>query len=235
MTDREFDAVSPRLAVPDVANFRDAGVAGLRPGLIYRSGALNSLTPEGARHLARLGIRTVIDLRTTAERTVWPDLHHGLELEALHHPLLPDHGDDFSWPKTMADTYRVMAETGGPSIAATVRRLAAPDGLPTLIHCAVGKDRTGLTIAVLQSLAGLGQAEVVADFLSSNRHLGLDAGPVYYIDEQGERRRSHPVEATYLDLALTHLHTAHGSLDTFLTTHGVTPTELTTLRENLRP
>ena len=236
MTAREFDAAPPALTVADVRNFRDAGVAGLRPGLLYRSASLYTLTPEGARQLELLGIRTVIDLRTASERAAWPDQHHHLDLEDLHHPLLPDQDADFTWPKTMEGTYQVMAELGGPSIAATVRRLAAADGLPTLIHCAVGKDRTGLTIAVLQSLAGLSEAEVLADFVRSNPHLGLDTDePVYYYDEHGTRHRSHPVTPALLHVALPHLHTTHGSLPAYLQSHGVTPPEIATVATLLRP
>ncbi|MGW4645010.1 tyrosine-protein phosphatase [Kitasatospora sp. NPDC004289] len=235
MTAREFDAAPPALTVSDVRNFRDAGIAGLRPGLLYRSASLNTLTPEGARQLEVLGIRTVIDLRTTAERAAWPDLHHHLELEDLHHPLLPDQDADFAWPRTMEGTYRAMAELGGPSIAATVRHLASDDARPTLVHCAVGKDRTGLTIAVLQLLAGLSEAEVLTDFVRSNPHLGLDTDePVYYYDEHGTRHRSHPVAPELLHLALSHLRTTHGSLPGYLESHGVTPVEITAVAARLR-
>ncbi|MFJ8040340.1 tyrosine-protein phosphatase [Kitasatospora sp. NPDC096147] len=236
MTAREFDAAPPTLTVSDVLNFRDAGVAGLRPGVLYRSASLNTLTPEGAHRLEQLGIRTVIDLRTASERAIRPDLHHHLELEDLHHPLLPDQGAEFSWPRTMEGTYQAMAELGGASLAATVRRLAADDGLPTLIHCAVGKDRTGLTIAVLQSLAGVPEADILDDFIRSNPHLGLDTDePVYYYDEHGNRHRSHPVTPALLHLALTHLRTSHGSLHGYLRHHGVTPAELSAVSANLRP
>ncbi|MFI5529066.1 tyrosine-protein phosphatase [Kitasatospora sp. NPDC051853] len=235
MTAREFDAAPPALTVSDVRNFRDAGIAGLRPGLLYRSASLNTLTPEGARQLERLGIRTVIDLRTTAERAAWPDLHHHLDLEDLHHPLLPDQDSAFTWPKTMEATYRAMAELGGPSIAATVRHFAAAESGPTLVHCAVGKDRTGLTIAVLQSLAGLSEADILEDFVRSNPHLGLDTDePVYYYDEHGTRHRSLPVAPELLHLALDHLRTTHGSLPAYLESHGVTPAEITTVGALLR-
>ncbi|WP_326564773.1 tyrosine-protein phosphatase [Micromonospora peucetia] len=60
--------------VPGVRNFRDAGgVGSLRRGALYRSGALHALSPEGARVLKDLRLRTVIDLRARTEMTERPD------------------------------------------------------------------------------------------------------------------------------------------------------------------
>ncbi|GAA0679288.1 tyrosine-protein phosphatase [Kitasatospora atroaurantiaca] len=236
MTDREFDAASTRLDVPDVQNFRDAGVAGLRAGLLYRSGSLNQLTEEGAQRLKALGVRTIVDLRSRTELEVWPDQRHGLDLDQLHLPLLPDHSEtEQPWPTDQLSLYLFMAEVGGPAIAGTVRRLVADGGTPLLVHCAVGKDRTGLTIAVIQSLAGVPEADIIVDFLRSNPNLGLDAGPVPYIDEHGEEHLSRPVLADHLRASLDRIRELHGSLADFLRAHGVTDEELASLRELLAP
>ncbi|MEV4615192.1 tyrosine-protein phosphatase [Kitasatospora sp. NPDC049258] len=232
MTAREFDAAA-LLDIPDVRNFRDAACGVLRPGLLYRSAALSGLTPEGARRLKPLGIRTVIDLRTRAESTAAPDRHHGLDHAYLHHPLLPERFDrEHPWPSDQFATYRLMAEVGGGAVAATVRRLAAGGG-PVLVHCAVGKDRTGLTIAVIQHLAGLPEADITADYLRSNPGLGLDRGPVPYLDEYGEQHISHPAEADRLHTALDRIRELHGSITDYLLAHGATPEDLDTVRRLL--
>ncbi|GAA2139339.1 tyrosine-protein phosphatase [Kitasatospora kazusensis] len=234
MTERAFDAPSTSLSVPGVRNLRDAAIGAIRPGRLYRSGHLAELTAAGADHLGRLGIRTVIDLRTSTELAVHPDRLHGLDHRLLHHPVLPDRAaGGLTWPTDQAEMYLFMPDTGAPAIADTVRRLAAPDALPALIHCAVGKDRTGLTIAVIQSLAGAPDADITADFLRSNPGLGLDAGPVPYIDEHGEEHLSHPVKAAHLHAALTHIRTSHGSVPGYLRAHGVTDAELAALRAHL--
>ncbi|MFJ9519398.1 tyrosine-protein phosphatase [Kitasatospora sp. NPDC101801] len=230
-TDREFDAASTLLDVPDVQNFRDAGVGGLRTGLLYRSGSLSRLTPDGAQRLKALGVRTVVDLRTAAELAVWPDERHGLTYRLHHLPLVPDgDGSKPTWPATQAEAYPFMAEVGGPAVAGTVRRLAEPDAFPAVIHCAVGKDRTGLTIAVIQSLAGLSEAEIMADYLRSNRNLGLDNGPIPYTDEHGRQQFAHPVRPDHLLAALARLHDLHGSIPAYLHAHGVTEADLDALR-----
>ncbi|BFV58242.1 tyrosine-protein phosphatase [Kitasatospora sp. CMC57] len=235
-TDREFDATSTLLAVPDVQNFRDAGVGGLRTGLLYRSGSLSRLTPDGAQRLKDLGLRTVVDLRTAAEIAVWPDERHGLTYRLHHLPLVPDNdGSKPTWPATQAEAYPFMAEVGGPALAGTIRRLAEPDAFPAVIHCAVGKDRTGLTIAVIQSLAGLSEAEIMTDYLRSNRHLGLDQGPLPYTDEHGRPQFAHPVHRDNLGAALARIHDLHGSIPAYLHAHGVTATEIATVGDALRP
>ncbi|MFE2411837.1 tyrosine-protein phosphatase [Kitasatospora sp. NPDC059408] len=230
------DAIDAFIDIPGVRNFRDAGGIGtLRRGVLYRSGSFHTLTEEGARRLKALGLRTVVDLRSAFELEVWPDLRHGLDHDTLHVPTLPaDREDDeHPWPEDQAALYPFMARTGGPSIAATVRRLAAPEAVPAVVHCAVGKDRTGLTIAVVQSLLGASEAEITADFLRSNAGLGLLDGPTPYVDETGTERVSRPVSAALLASSLAWIEAHHGSIPAYLAPHGITDTDLTALRTNL--
>ncbi|RAJ38610.1 protein-tyrosine phosphatase [Kitasatospora sp. SolWspMP-SS2h] len=227
MTETEI-AAAPFLDIPDVPNLRDAGSGVYRPGLLYRSATLHHLTDEGLRRLTELGIRTVLDLRSAGEVALYPDrLPDGATY--LHLPMLPDPATtDRAWPEDQSALYPFMAETGGIAIAAAVRALAT--GAPLLVHCAVGKDRTGLTVAALQTLAGLPLDAVTTDFLRSNAGLGLDLGPVPYLDAAGVERLSRPVEAAHLHAALTHATTRHGSLAAYLRDHGATDADLATLR-----
>ncbi|MFG2909630.1 tyrosine-protein phosphatase [Kitasatospora sp. NPDC048286] len=222
--------------IPGVRNFRDAGgIGALRRGVLYRSGSFHTLTEEGARRLEALGLRTVFDLRSAYELEAWPDQRHGLDHGALNLPSLPPHprNGDRPWPEDQAALYPFMAETAGPSIAAVVRRLATPDTLAAVVHCAVGKDRTGVTIAVLQSLLGASEAEITADFLLSNVGLGLDKGPIPYFDETGTERLSRPVGAELLASSLAWIHDHHGTVPDYLRHHGTTDAELDAVRAHL--
>ncbi|MFF2749790.1 tyrosine-protein phosphatase [Kitasatospora sp. NPDC058048] len=222
--------------IPGVRNFRDAGgIGALRRGVLYRSGSFHTLTEEGARRLKALGLRTVFDLRSAYELETWPDQRHGLDHETLGLPTLPPHPEDADrpWPEDQAALYPFMASTAGPSLAAVVRRLAAPDALAAVVHCAVGKDRTGLTIAVLQSLLNASEAEITADFLLSNIGLGLDKGPTPYLDETGTERLSRPVDAELLVSSLAWIHDHHGTIPDYLRHHGTTDAELDAALANL--
>ncbi|GAA2810623.1 tyrosine-protein phosphatase [Kitasatospora sp. CM 4170] len=236
LPDREPDLPSAFIDIPGVRNFRDAGGVGtLRKGVLYRSGSFHALAPEGAQRLKALGLRLVIDLRSPFELEVWPDLRHGLDHEAVNLPTLPANREDTDrpWPEDQAELYPFMAQTGGPSLVAAVRRLGAPGGVPAVVHCAVGKDRTGLTIAVVQSLLGASDADVMADYLLSNAGLGLLDGPTPYIDETGAERISRPISAPLLASSLTWIRTNHGSIADYLRAHGTTDEDLAALRDNL--
>lgn len=243
--------------VPGVRNLRDAGGFAsadggrIALGLLYRSASLSELSPDGAARLAALGLRTVVDLRSAEEVVYWPNQRHGLDFELVSLPTLPpfepgpeagsDNGTTVTGnPDTAAEEdgglegmYVYMADTAGPPIVACIRRLIAPDALPALVHCAVGKDRTGVTIAVILSALGVDTDDITADYALSNAGLGLLTGPVYYVDEHGTTRPSRPVHAALLALFLDRVHTRHGTTAGFLHHHGLTGDELTRLRRLL--
>ncbi|RAG87433.1 protein-tyrosine-phosphatase [Streptacidiphilus pinicola] len=246
------------IPVPGVRNLRDAGGflteggARVAESLLYRAGSLHELTPEGAQRLAQLGLRTVIDLRSAPELEVWPDHRLDGEVVFLHLPTFPPREradadaadaeaeaeaaaeaakerDAEAGEETLEDLYAFMSATAGPAIAATVSALAAPGALPALVHCAVGKDRTGVTVATLLSALGVADADIVADYHLSNTGLGLDLGPVYYVDEHGNERRSRPVHEGLITTFLASLRATHGNASQYLLAHGVKAGELEAL------
>ncbi|SEL09688.1 protein-tyrosine phosphatase [Streptacidiphilus jiangxiensis] len=141
-----------------------------------------------------------------------------------------DERDAEAGEETLDALYAFMSATAGPAIAATVSALAQPDALPALVHCAVGKDRTGVTVATLLSAFGVSDADIVADYHLSNTGLGLDRGPVFYVDEHGTERRSRPVHEGLILAFLASLRATHGDATQYLLAHGVTKSELKTLR-----
>ncbi|MEU9508258.1 tyrosine-protein phosphatase [Micromonospora sp. NPDC048170] len=210
------------VAVPGVRNFRDAGgVGALRRGVLYRSGALHELLPGGAQSLEQLGVRTVVDLRSVPEMADRPDVCDGYGLTHVRAPVFAER----SWPDDQLELYPFMAEHAGRSVVAVIRRLLTP-GPPVLVHCASGKDRTGVVVAVLQTLWGASEAEVVSDFLRSNAELGLSGGPAPSATGHGAL----PVTATHIRRAMLWIRSIHGSVSAYLVEHGATEAELTALR-----
>ena len=266
------------LDVPGVRNLRDAGGHAtadggrVRDGVLFRSGSLGELRPEGAARLAELGLSTVVDLRGGPEVACWPDLRHGLEYTLVSLPTLPplpdasanpdsaDPGSAVNAAASTADTadtadtagriaaartaaaadgvhfdgldsmYVFMADVAGPPIVACLRRLLEPGALPALVHCAVGKDRTGITVAVLLDVLGVDRRTIDADYVLSNTGLGLLGEPVHYLDEFGVDRISRPVHPVLLELFLDRVTARHGSTAGFLRAHGLTGAELEQVR-----
>ncbi|WP_371652358.1 MULTISPECIES: tyrosine-protein phosphatase [unclassified Streptomyces] len=189
-------------AIPatSVANLRDLGgtpLAGgrtVRPGLVFRAGALDRFDPDRDPAVAGLGLRTVVDLRTDAERAERPDrLPDGARLVVadaladtvsesgapaaaqLRHVLADpaaaeQHLGGGRAQVVFGDLYRGLVSS--PSARAAYRtlllELAAEDAGPVLFHCTAGKDRTGWGATVLLSLLGASPEVVEREYLSVN-------------------------------------------------------------------
>lgn len=209
------------VAIPGVFNGRDLGGLDtargpIRRGLLLRTGALNDLTPDGADVLARLGVRTVVDLRTADERANQPDrVREYPRLAHISELMIPLLSDFEGSPDSPNGNYLFMVEHGAPNIGAVIARLAEPGALPALIHCAAGKNRTGLVVATLLNALGVPTEQIHADHLRNND----EAGPLKY-----------PTQTFALDTALARMAETADSVEGFLGQNGVTPKALETLR-----
>ena len=67
-------------------------------------------------------------------------------------------------PDDLADYYARTVRARAPQIGEALRTIARPGGTPALVHCAAGKDRTGLVIALLLEALGVPRDLVVADY-----------------------------------------------------------------------
>ncbi|WP_051966778.1 tyrosine-protein phosphatase [Kitasatospora mediocidica] len=232
LTDRRPD--SRLLSIPSLRNLRDVGGCGpVRTGLLYRSARLAELTPEGARRLAELGLRTVVDLRDPIELGRFPNLTHDWEVDLANFPLLPQDGRSHR-DTPLAEVYPLIADTAGPTLVAILRRLLEPGALPALVHCAVGRDRTGIVIALLLALLDVPDEEIVADYLLSNEGLDLLEGPQEYVDVHGTVRLSYPVTPELITGVLARVRERHGSVAGYLADHGLTSEEETAVCSMLR-
>lgn len=151
-------------------NFRDLG--GLPtddggrtlPGLLFRSDTVQELTDADVQVLvSELGLRLVIDLRGAAEvEREGRGLLAGFPVQHVNLPL--DSKDERAIPDLAVDTL-VQHYLGYLAVSADallqVFRLLADDGLPAVVHCAAGKDRTGVTTAMVLRAVGV-QADAVA-------------------------------------------------------------------------
>jgi len=180
-------AVAER-AVPlqKVVNFRDIGGYGtgdgrtVRWGLVFRSGDLSRLNGRDEANLQQLGVRSVCDLRSGEEisrhpdrlppgmrywplsvanmtgRARWRALHATLfRREALHELMLEGYT-------------RVMVDENVAAVGHIFHLLAERQNLPLLVHCAAGKDRTGVVIALLLYTLGVSDEVIMADYTMSN-------------------------------------------------------------------
>ncbi|MFC9732469.1 tyrosine-protein phosphatase [Streptomyces roseolus] len=185
-----LESDEPELAA--VRNFRD--VAGLptadgravRPGALFRSGHLADATESDAAFLSGLGLHTIFDFRNEADAKVeGPDV----ELPGVRNvniPLSdPADGKEF-WRMVREgdlDTLRDLLGNGKAEERMTsayrrmiVERTAehsrilhalAEEAVPALMHCAAGKDRAGLSIAITLLALGVEREAIEADYVKS--------------------------------------------------------------------
>nr|WP_237552671.1 tyrosine-protein phosphatase [Streptomyces sp. SID5789] len=176
-----------------VRNFRDVG--GLpaadgrrvRHGVLFRSGHLAHATEEDAAFLATLGLHTIFDFRNAADQKLeGPDV----ELPGVRNVNLPlsDPADGAEFWKMVRDgdldqLHAILADgKGAQRMIASYRTIItertaehsrvlhalAEDSVPALMHCAAGKDRAGLSIAVTLLALGVERDAVLDDYLKSN-------------------------------------------------------------------
>src|SRR6266542_1836585 len=152
-----------RLAWEGVLNARDLGgypTAGGREtcwGAVVRSGSLTGLTPAGCEALISYQVRAVVDLRLPAEPA-----DHGIayaNVSFLDPAAAPP--EDFT---TLADGYKRMLDRFHKEVAAVMAAIAAAPQGGVLVHCAAGKDRTGLIAALLLGLVAVAPGTIAADY-----------------------------------------------------------------------
>jgi hypothetical protein len=75
-------------------------------------------------------------------------------------------------PARLESLYRAIFQARPGQLAALVGMAASAPG-PLLVHCAAGKDRTGMAVAVLLLAAGVEPASVTADYTATAANMGL--------------------------------------------------------------
>ena len=159
------------LAWDGVLNVRDLGGHSTEDeretqfGRIVRADNVRRLSDEGWHALAEYGVRTVVDLRTEEELAADPPAE--VPVEVVHAPFMVDSPEVFAAADAASsrhqdlvlatrDVYLVFLEHFHALAANAIRTVAeAPPG-GVVVHCAGGKDRTGLTVAFLLRIAGVG-------------------------------------------------------------------------------
>lgn len=166
------------LPLPGTYNLRDVGGYRTRDGrttrwrTFWRADSLHRLPPEAQAVLLEHGVRTVLDLRRSDELRAAPNVFAAATAVAYHHlSLLVDTPPLPGLPQPLVDTYRRMLDERQAQICETLRLLAAPGGLPAVVHCTAGKDRTGLIAALVLGLAGVPEETIVEDYTLSSRYL----------------------------------------------------------------
>ena len=148
---------------------------------LMRAEQLHRLTAEDWQTLQRIGLKTVCDLRSAGERERYPNCVPESAIAQLHLEVLGDVRADpriaamFAENPTeegarnmMLEVYRQLPQLLAPLLPALFE-LFSTRHASVLIHCAAGKDRTGVAVMLLLHALGVAPELVMADYLLSAR------------------------------------------------------------------
>lgn len=253
------------LELEGAANARDVGGLPTAAGRVIadrtllRSDNLQGLTPTDVKILVDdYGLRTVVDLRSTHEvkaEGAGP-LRAVDTVRHVHLSMLPERGEmtDAAAESLFARRERTLErypddpmcalylgylEDRPESVVGAMRAIAdSPDA--TLVHCAAGKDRTGVVVALSLTVAGAVREAVVADYAASGTRISgvmarLRASPTYApdLERRGGDDEKHRPRAETMEAFLTQVDEQYGGVSVWLDSHGFGESDAERLRRKL--
>jgi len=253
----------PWIELDGAVNVRDVGglptmdggkTAG---GRLLRGDNLQELSPSDVARLVHgIGLTTVVDLRSTAElRSEGPaPLDAVPGVRHVHHPVLPEQGaatdvaadalltrpdrDRSLYPgDPICGHYLGYLEDRPGQMVAALRSIAGSAGA-ALVHCAAGKDRTGVVVALALSAAGVRPEAVVADYAATGARIDaildrLRRSPTYADDIIGTPIRAHRPRPETMTAFLEQVGARYGGTTAWLAGHGFGDDDLRVLRARL--
>jgi protein-tyrosine phosphatase len=226
------------------------------PGRLVRSDNLQALSAaDVAKLVSDIGVRTVVDLRSPAEvksegpapldrvpevrRAHYPVLAEGLGTNTVDEVLLSGHEQDRSrYPDDPAcGRYLGYLENSPGNVVAAIRGIARSEGA-VVVHCAAGKDRTGVVVALALSAVGVTRAVVIADYAATSERLvpvfeRLSDSPTYASGLAGRPMESHRARPETMAAFLQQVDARYGGVDRWLSANGLTDEDLALLRAKL--
>ena len=229
------------------------------PGVLLRADNLQSLSARDVRVLVeREALEAVLDLRTDVEvelegpgpltlepsvriehRSLLPDSGGNTDLDAdTIKPWRQHDGDDpFSDEAPSVRAYMSYLRRRPDSIVGSIRTISRADRA-VLVHCAAGKDRTGVVVALALDAAGASRETIVADYLATGERIDailarLLSSSTYRAELEGHDPQDHaPVPGT-MERVLELVDRSFGGSAAWLATHGLSDAELERLRVRL--
>jgi protein-tyrosine phosphatase len=236
----------------------------VQPHRLIRSDNLQGLSARDVRRLVdEMGVRAVADLRTDVEvahegpgpitrepsvrvehLSLFPEAGHNTDAAALDEDgpvVLPwqNRGSDLgdSDRRGASTVYLRYLGDRGDSVLAALRLIATAEGA-TIVHCAAGKDRTGVVVGLALAAVGVTRDAIVADYAASAERIEaifarLGASRTYADDLANQSVDTHTPRATTMERMLDLLDADHGGANGWLRAHGWTDADAGALRAKL--
>lgn len=251
MRNKMTDSYPRHLNFDNIVNFRDIGGYPARDGRtvtwrrIFRSGEFHRMTENDLDRLTgELGLISIIDLRSSREIE-----GHGLGLLAgsgikQHNVSFiagADRDEDerlFKECTNMGEFYLYIVghPEFGSRLVAALELIADPANHPLVFHCAVGKDRTGILAAVLLSVIGVADADIIKDYSLSGPCMEELRQQIAHDPEASKAVAPLPdyfwkADPESMELFLSELRRKYGSITDYLYAQGAEPSLIQSLED----
>ncbi len=226
---------------PDCLNVRDLGGLPtqdggmIRPGALIRADALSRLTDDGVAAARAAGVSRIIDLRRPAEAG---SAAHPFADDPVYrnipvqNPADPNH----EW-LTLAEIYCTMLDLRPDLFAQAFAAVADAPAGAVVVHCAGGKDRTGIITAFALSVAGVADDVIAADYALTEERLREDSAAYLELIDDPKLRTIlaalQPTPPSVMLDTLAHVRARHGGVEDYLMAAGVTERQLAAIRDRL--
>jgi protein-tyrosine phosphatase len=227
------------------------------PGVLLRADNLQSLSAEDVRRLVEEeSLEVVLDLRTDTEvrsegpgpittepavriehRSLYPDSGGNTDLDAAVKPWGREDEQGLPDETPVVQAYVSYLRRRPDSIVGSVRTIARAEGA-VLVHCAAGKDRTGVVVAVTLDAAGVDREVIVSDYLATEERIHaifdrLLSSPTYRDELKDTYPATHAPVAETMERVLALLDEGFGGSAAWLTAHGLGEADLERLRRRV--
>jgi protein-tyrosine phosphatase len=252
-----------RVDLSGTRNFRDVGGYAtldgqhIKKGLLYRSDHLKKVSTGDVEVIVALGVKTVYDLRSEKERekdpptlskigslevVTLPIYYAPMDPTLTRRKILRGEVEKGDFHQAMIESYRAYALDYRVELSTLIIDLSDPSGLPALIHCTHGKDRTGVAVAITLRALGVPQETVMQDYLLSNKFWESEADrqsclascASFFQTPRNEVRALLEVRPEYLGAAFTAIDEHYGSFESYFNQGlGIDESTLQNLRKAL--
>jgi len=255
----------PWIELEGAANVRDLGGLATQDGdetvvgRLLRGDNLQELSPSDvARLVGGIGLTTVVDLRSTAELVAEgpAPLDAVAGVRHAHHPILSEQGsatdvvadvlltrdrDELDRSRYPADPlvghYLGYLEDRSGQVVAALHSVAEADGA-ALVHCAAGKDRTGVVVALVLTAVGVRPQDVIADYAATGERIAgivarLGRSPTYAADINSKPAEEHRPRPQTMAMFLEQVRIRYGGVTRWLAGRGFGQDDLDLLRAKL--
>ncbi|WP_406828250.1 tyrosine-protein phosphatase [Microbulbifer sp. ARAS458-1] len=230
----------------DLGGYKTADGKTVKWGKLYRSGVLTNLTEGDYEFLSNRDIATVVDFRSSEERSSEPTHWQAGEIDHMtwDYQMMADWEAEFGKVLRKPDFTRqdlvALMDKGyvglvrqqTPHYKAMFQKLIESDDA-LLFHCSAGKDRTGIGAALILTALGVDRATIEQDYLLTNEVIKNSKHDIMQLPEDASEKQRQMyaffaqlppevrnvlagVEVSWLESAFAEMERQHGSVEGYI-------------------